>query len=142
MNDLLTTSTGSYLYESAKRLRLPELPAFALEHLPNRNSLIYGDLYGISNEASTVYRATLRYEGKHLCTFCFSDTFLCISSLISTHHFVEYAQVLARSWPPCRKLGSLMLQIIHCCKILTVRHIRVFLMNYLLLIISRQLPQI
>ncbi|KAF8730179.1 hypothetical protein HU200_017151 [Digitaria exilis] len=54
---------GSNLYESAKRLRLPELPAFALEHLPNRNSLIYGDLYGISNEASTVYRATLRYEG-------------------------------------------------------------------------------
>nr|CAB3447907.1 unnamed protein product [Digitaria exilis] len=54
---------GSNLYESAKRLRLPELPAFALEHLPNRNSLIYGDLYGISNEASTAYRATLRYEG-------------------------------------------------------------------------------
>ncbi|VAI61785.1 unnamed protein product [Triticum turgidum subsp. durum] len=45
---------GSKLYESAKRLRLPELPAFALEHLPNRNSLMYGDLYGISKEASTV----------------------------------------------------------------------------------------
>uniref|UniRef100_A0A0D9VLW6 Saccharopine dehydrogenase (NAD(+), L-glutamate-forming) n=1 Tax=Leersia perrieri TaxID=77586 RepID=A0A0D9VLW6_9ORYZ len=55
---------GDKLYESAQRLRLPELPAFALEHLPNRNSLIYGDLYGISKEASTVYRATLRYEGK------------------------------------------------------------------------------
>jgi len=54
---------GSSLYESAKGLRLPELPAFALEHLPNRNSLIYGDLYGISEEASTIYRATLRYEG-------------------------------------------------------------------------------
>ncbi|KAL5207069.1 hypothetical protein ABZP36_031504 [Zizania latifolia] len=54
---------GDKLYESAKRLRLPELPAFALEHLPNRNSLMYGDLYGISEEASTVYRATLRYEG-------------------------------------------------------------------------------
>ncbi|VAI61791.1 unnamed protein product [Triticum turgidum subsp. durum] len=54
---------GSKLYESAKRLRLPELPAFALEHLPNRNSLMYGDLYGISKEASTVYRSTLRYEG-------------------------------------------------------------------------------
>ncbi|KAG2662088.1 hypothetical protein PVAP13_1KG526730 [Panicum virgatum] len=54
---------GSSLYESAKRLRLPGLPAFALEHLPNRNSLIYGDLYGISEEASTIYRATLRYEG-------------------------------------------------------------------------------
>ncbi|KAG2654521.1 hypothetical protein PVAP13_1NG520900 [Panicum virgatum] len=54
---------GSSLYESAKGLRLPELPAFALEHLPNRNSLIYGDLYGITKEASTIYRATLRYEG-------------------------------------------------------------------------------
>ncbi|CAN6253034.1 unnamed protein product [Urochloa humidicola] len=54
---------GSSLFESAKRLRLPELPAFALEHLPNRNSLVYGDLYGISKEASTIYRATLRYEG-------------------------------------------------------------------------------
>ncbi|PWZ20734.1 hypothetical protein Zm00014a_027220 [Zea mays] len=54
---------GHNLYESAKRLRLPELPAFALEHLPNQNSLIYGDLYGISKEASTIYRATLRYEG-------------------------------------------------------------------------------
>lgn len=54
---------GSKLYESAQRLRLPELPAFALEHLPNRNSLMYGDLYGISKEASTVYRSTLRYEG-------------------------------------------------------------------------------
>ncbi|KAM0874705.1 hypothetical protein ACQ4PT_037255 [Festuca glaucescens] len=54
---------GNKLYESAKRIRLPELPAFALEHLPNRNSLMYGDLYGISKEASTVYRSTLRYEG-------------------------------------------------------------------------------
>ncbi|CAD6249220.1 unnamed protein product [Miscanthus lutarioriparius] len=53
---------GHNLFESAKRLRLPELPAFALEHLPNRNSLIYGELYGISKEASTIYRATLRYE--------------------------------------------------------------------------------
>ncbi|ONM31524.1 lysine-ketoglutarate reductase/saccharopine dehydrogenase bifunctional enzyme [Zea mays] len=63
LSDLLTTHIGHNLYESAKRLRLPELPAFALEHLPNRNSLIYGDLYGISKEASTIYRATLRYEG-------------------------------------------------------------------------------
>ncbi|KAL6911598.1 hypothetical protein ACP4OV_000403 [Aristida adscensionis] len=54
---------GNELFDSAKRFRLPELPAFALEHLPNRNSLMYGDLYGISKEASTVYRATLRYEG-------------------------------------------------------------------------------
>ncbi|XP_072952758.1 alpha-aminoadipic semialdehyde synthase isoform X1 [Typha angustifolia] len=54
---------GSSLYDSAKTFRLPELPAFALECLPNRNSLTYGDLYGISEEASTIFRATLRYEG-------------------------------------------------------------------------------
>lgn len=54
---------GKELYDSAKSFRLSDLPAFALEHLPNRNSLIYGDLYGISKEASTIYRATLRYEG-------------------------------------------------------------------------------
>ncbi|XP_030470421.1 alpha-aminoadipic semialdehyde synthase isoform X1 [Syzygium oleosum] len=54
---------GEKLYESATRLRIPELPAFALECLPNRNSLIYGDLYRISKEASTIFRGTLRYEG-------------------------------------------------------------------------------
>jgi hypothetical protein len=65
MSNLIANSTGNSLYDSAKRLRLPEFPAFALEHLPNRNSLIYGDLYGVSKEASTIYRATLRYEGKN-----------------------------------------------------------------------------
>ncbi|XP_020090480.1 alpha-aminoadipic semialdehyde synthase isoform X2 [Ananas comosus] len=54
---------GNELYDASKRFRLPELPAFALECLPNRNSLTYGDLYGISAEASTIFRATLRYEG-------------------------------------------------------------------------------
>ncbi|KAK7265501.1 hypothetical protein RJT34_33121 [Clitoria ternatea] len=54
---------GDNLYDSATRLRLPDFPAFALECLPNRNSLLYGDLYGIASEASTVFRGTLRYEG-------------------------------------------------------------------------------
>jgi hypothetical protein len=54
---------GDQLYDSASRLRIPNLPAFALECLPNRNSLLYGDLYGIENEASTIFRGTLRYEG-------------------------------------------------------------------------------
>ncbi len=39
------------------------MPAFALERLPNRDSLSYGNLYGIDKEASTIFRATLRYEG-------------------------------------------------------------------------------
>ncbi|XP_043721830.1 alpha-aminoadipic semialdehyde synthase isoform X2 [Telopea speciosissima] len=54
---------GNKLYDSATRLRIADLPAFALECLPNRNSLIYGDLYGITHEASTIFRGTLRYEG-------------------------------------------------------------------------------
>ncbi|CAI9098422.1 OLC1v1035066C1 [Oldenlandia corymbosa var. corymbosa] len=54
---------GEQLYDSAARFRIPDLPAFALECLPNRNSLIYGELYGIANEASTIFRGTLRYEG-------------------------------------------------------------------------------
>ncbi|XP_073140390.1 alpha-aminoadipic semialdehyde synthase isoform X2 [Henckelia pumila] len=54
---------GNNLYDSASKLRLPDFPAFALECLPNRNSLVYGDLYGIGNEALTIFRGTLRYEG-------------------------------------------------------------------------------
>nr|GMC50049.1 alpha-aminoadipic semialdehyde synthase [Ipomoea batatas] len=54
---------GQNLYDSASKIRIQNFPAFALECLPNRNSLIYGDLYGIGEEASTVFRGTLRYEG-------------------------------------------------------------------------------
>eukprot|EP00258_Populus_trichocarpa_P018351 XP_006381529.2 alpha-aminoadipic semialdehyde synthase [Populus trichocarpa] len=54
---------GEKLYDSAFRFRLPNFPAFALECLPNRNSLVYGKLYGIEDEASTIFRGTLRYEG-------------------------------------------------------------------------------
>lgn len=54
---------GNELFDSAVRFRMPEYPAFGLECIPNRNSLVYGDAYGITNEASTVFRATLRYEG-------------------------------------------------------------------------------
>lgn len=55
--------SGDTLYDSATRFRLPDFPAFALEVLPNRNSLIYGDIYQIGDEASTIFRGTLRYEG-------------------------------------------------------------------------------
>ncbi|KAH7296234.1 hypothetical protein KP509_26G014900 [Ceratopteris richardii] len=54
---------GDELFSSAIPLRLSKCPAFAFERLPNRDSLQYGDLYGISAEASTVFRGTLRYEG-------------------------------------------------------------------------------
>jgi len=67
---LTILNAGQKLYDSAAKLRLPDFPAFALECLPNRNSLVYGDLYGIAEEASTIFRGTLRYEGKlHLLGF-------------------------------------------------------------------------
>lgn len=56
-------NAGDKLYDSAVRFRISDLPAFAFECLPNRNSLLYGEVYGIQNEASTIFRGTLRYEG-------------------------------------------------------------------------------
>jgi alpha-aminoadipic semialdehyde synthase len=38
-------------------------PSLNLEVLPNRDSTIYGDLYGISDTADSVFRGTLRYAG-------------------------------------------------------------------------------
>ncbi|PKU73836.1 Alpha-aminoadipic semialdehyde synthase [Dendrobium catenatum] len=70
----LDPGIGNELYDSAVSFRIPDLPAFALEYLPNRNSLVYGDLYGISAEASTIFRATLRYEG-------FSEIMACLGKL-------------------------------------------------------------
>lgn len=55
--------SGDGLYDSAVAFRLPDFPAFALEVLPNRNSLVYGDIYKIGDEATTIFRGTLRYEG-------------------------------------------------------------------------------
>ena len=41
------------------------LPGFNVEGYPNRDSTIYGELYGI-REAHTLLRGTLRYAGKSL----------------------------------------------------------------------------
>ncbi|KAJ6792728.1 alpha-aminoadipic semialdehyde synthase [Iris pallida] len=65
---------GNELYDSATVFNIADLPAFALEYLPNRNSLVYGDLYGISKEASTIFRATLRYQG-------FSQIMSCLAKI-------------------------------------------------------------
>ncbi|CAI7846614.1 unnamed protein product [Closterium sp. NIES-54] len=72
---------GEDLFSSAQTLRLPHFPAFALEVLPNRDSLGYADYYGLSSPdctvaaaadsaaaaaavtAETMFRGTLRYEG-------------------------------------------------------------------------------
>ncbi|KAG0485247.1 hypothetical protein HPP92_009326 [Vanilla planifolia] len=65
---------GNDLFDSAVSFRIPDLPAFALEYIPNRNSLVYGDLYAICAEASTIFRATLRYEG-------FSEIMACLGKI-------------------------------------------------------------
>lgn len=48
------------LFRAAKPIDI--LPSLSIEHLPNRDSVPYGDAYGIP-EAHTVYRGTLRYRG-------------------------------------------------------------------------------
>merc|ERR1712072_311651 len=41
---------------------LHAIPTLALEEIPNRDSMPYGDVYGIQ-DADTIYRGTLRYAG-------------------------------------------------------------------------------
>lgn len=48
------------------------LPGFNLEGYPNRDSTIYGELYGI-NSASTILRGTLRYKGNLLMCILFGN---------------------------------------------------------------------
>ena len=45
------------------------LPGFNLEGYPNRDSTIYGELYGI-REAHTLLRGTLRYAGNFCPNIC------------------------------------------------------------------------
>jgi hypothetical protein len=88
----LPTLTGSSLFESTKKLRLLELQDFALEHLPNYDSLIYGDLCGMSKEASIVHTATFGYKGKNSRTFCWPQYWLPDS--INPEEYARYYQIL------------------------------------------------
>ncbi|XP_057538815.1 alpha-aminoadipic semialdehyde synthase isoform X2 [Amaranthus tricolor] len=92
--------SGDDLYDSAVRFRLPYFPAFALEVLPNRDSLVYGDIYKIGDEASTIFRGTLRYEG-------FGEI---MGTLARTGFFHTEAQaILKRSQSPSFKTFTLSL---------------------------------
>ena len=42
-------------------------PGYRLECYPNRDSLVYGDLYNITT-ANTILRGTLRYEVRVMCS--------------------------------------------------------------------------
>ena len=56
----MTVDSNGGLLESVNPMDF--LPGFSLEGYPNRDSTIYGELYGI-REAHTLLRGTLRYKG-------------------------------------------------------------------------------
>lgn len=56
----ITDVAGENLLENAQEFNA--WPALNLECLPNRNSLVYGEKYGIGS-AATIFRGTLRYCG-------------------------------------------------------------------------------
>ncbi|XP_034232619.1 alpha-aminoadipic semialdehyde synthase, mitochondrial isoform X2 [Thrips palmi] len=60
-NEVVDIPAGGELMRTVHDLDF--LPGFALEGFPNRDSLVYSQLYGIAGEASTVLRGTLRYRG-------------------------------------------------------------------------------
>ena len=68
------------------------LPGFSLEGYPNRDSTIYGELYGI-REAHTLLRGTLRYAGilNYLDKACVTYN---IISLMYVDCFISYASYL------------------------------------------------
>ncbi len=55
---------GSDLLRAARPTATAVFPTLSLEHLPNRDSIPYGDVYGIGGEhCKKIYRGTLRYAG-------------------------------------------------------------------------------
>eukprot|EP00002_Diphylleia_rotans_P003769 TRINITY_DN1265_c0_g1_i2.p1 TRINITY_DN1265_c0_g1~~TRINITY_DN1265_c0_g1_i2.p1 ORF type:complete len:774 (-),score=163.53 TRINITY_DN1265_c0_g1_i2:285-2606(-) len=60
INGEVKSVPGNALFESAESFEV--YPAFALEVLPNRNSLAYGELYGLP-DLETMFRGTLRFKG-------------------------------------------------------------------------------
>ena len=61
MNGEITEIPSQDLLQSAQRCEV--FPTLNLEVLPNRDSIAYGDVYGISDTVQTLFRGTLRYEG-------------------------------------------------------------------------------
>ena len=64
--NVVTVDSNGGLLDSVSSMDF--LPGFSLEGYPNRDSTIYGELYGI-REAHTLLRGTLRYAGKLYFTF-------------------------------------------------------------------------
>lgn len=50
---------GIQLFKHKQKVNL--FPGFNLEGIPNRDSTVYAELYGIKDEVQTMFRGTLRY---------------------------------------------------------------------------------
>eukprot|EP01114_Cavostelium_apophysatum_P004449 TRINITY_DN1468_c0_g1_i1.p1 TRINITY_DN1468_c0_g1~~TRINITY_DN1468_c0_g1_i1.p1 ORF type:complete len:915 (+),score=233.25 TRINITY_DN1468_c0_g1_i1:173-2917(+) len=52
---------GNHLFKRAQPVDI--FPGFSLEGIPNRDCTVYQDMYGITDEVTTMFRGTLRYKG-------------------------------------------------------------------------------
>jgi len=92
-NGEVVTINGNDLFASAQPEEVH--PCFAMEVLPNRDSISYIDSYNL-HESTTVFRGTLRYKG-------FSGMMWAIKKLglLDSNHFpgLEPAAPSYRTWP-------------------------------------------
>lgn len=62
--NVIVNVAGGDLLCSARPTTSGVFPTLSLEHLPNRDAMPYGDIYGInSKRCQKIYRGTLRYAG-------------------------------------------------------------------------------
>lgn len=57
----LVEVAGQTLFKNKQSVDI--FPGFSLEGIPNRDSTIYAEQYGITDEVRTIFRGTLRYKG-------------------------------------------------------------------------------
>ena len=88
--NVVTVEPNGGLLDSVTQMDF--LPGFHLEGYPNRDSTIYGELYGIS-EASTIVRGTLRYKGKLLH---FKSAFKCNARCFHSSGYTDAVKGLIR----------------------------------------------
>jgi len=90
---IVELSEGGELMRATKALDF--LPGFNLEGFPNRDSTVYGKLYGIE-DANTILRGTIRYTG-------FSQS---VRMLQFLGNFVINHTRINHKWCCCRFTGS------------------------------------
>ena len=73
LDGVVHTIPGSQLLEKIISNPVDAFKGFALEGLPNRDSLSYIDQYGLSTDIKTMFRGTLRYKGFSSLLSCFNQ---------------------------------------------------------------------